>query len=67
MEVNDIESFIKYNCFHKEQKRSFENNGFHAQNLFYNAKEDYFVCTMGQHLEKQVLQSENKIMDIYLG
>jgi Transposase DDE domain len=52
MEINDIEPFVKYNYFHKEQKRSFKNNGFHAQNLFYNAKEDYFVCPMGQHMEK---------------
>jgi len=52
MEVNDIEPFVKYNYFHKEQKRSFKNNGFHTQNLFYNAREDYFVCPMGQHMEK---------------
>lgn len=52
MEINDIEPFVKYNYFHKEQKRSFKNDGFHAQNLFYNAKDDYFVCPMGQHMEK---------------
>lgn len=52
MEINDIEPFVKFNYFHKEQKRSFKNNGFHAQNLYYNAKDDYFVCPMGQHMEK---------------
>jgi transposase len=52
MEVFDIEPFVKYNYFHKEQKKSFKNNGFHAQNLHYNSKEDYFVCPMGQHMEK---------------
>jgi transposase len=52
MEVCDIEPFVKYNYFHKEQKKSFKNNGFHAQNLYYNSKEDYFVCPMGQHMEK---------------
>lgn len=52
MEINDIEPFVKYNYFHKEQKKSFKNNGFHAQNLYYNSKEDYFVCPMGQHMEK---------------
>jgi transposase len=52
MEINDIEPFVKYNYFHKEQKKSFRNNGFIAQNLYYNAKEDYFVCPMGQHMNK---------------
>jgi Transposase DDE domain len=52
MEINDIEPFVKYNYFHKEQKKSFKNNGFLAQNLYYNAIEDYFVCPMGQHMEK---------------
>ena len=51
----------------KNRKDLSKTMAFHAQNLFYNAKEDYFVSTMGQHMEKQVLQSENKIMDIYLG
>lgn len=52
MESNGIEPFVKYNYFHKEQKRSFKNNAFHAQNLFYNSAEDYYVCPMGQHMEK---------------
>jgi len=52
MEINDIESFVKYNYFHMEQKKLFKNNGFLAQNLYYNPKEDYFVCPMGQHMEK---------------
>ncbi len=53
MEAFDIEPFVKYNYFHKEQKKSFKNNGFLAQNLYYNSKEDYFVCPMGQHMEKK--------------
>lgn len=52
MEANGIEPFVKYNYFHKEQKRSFRNNGFHAQNLYYNAQNDYFVCPMGQHMDR---------------
>ena len=50
--TNEIEPFVKYNYFHKEQKRSFKNNGFLVQNLYYNAHDDYFVCPMGQHMEK---------------
>jgi len=52
MQDNDIEAFVKYPLFHAEQKRKFKNNAFIAQNLFYNPEKDYFVCPMGQHMEK---------------
>ncbi|GHT25004.1 hypothetical protein AGMMS4957_19020 [Bacteroidia bacterium] len=32
MENNDIEGFVKYPLFHKEQKKSFKTNAFLAQN-----------------------------------
>ncbi len=53
MEDNDIEAYVKYNYFHAEQKKKFRENGFIAQNLFYNAPDDYFVCPMGQHLQNK--------------
>jgi transposase len=52
MEINDIEPFVKYPLFHAEQKKKYKNNAFLAPNLYYNADEDYFVCPMGQHMEK---------------
>jgi len=52
MQNNDIEPFVKYPLFHAEQKKKYKNNAFLAQNLFYNADNAYFVCPMGQHLEK---------------
>lgn len=52
MESHNIEAFVKYNYFHKEQKRPFKNNIFLPQNLYYNKEEDYYVCPMGQHLVK---------------
>ncbi len=52
MELNEIEPFVKFPYFHKEQKKAFKNNAFIAQNLFYNSQKDYFVCPMGQHMEK---------------
>lgn len=52
MEGNNIEAFVKYNYFHKEQKRALKENIFLVQNLFYNSKDDYYVCPMGQHLIK---------------
>lgn len=60
MEENEIEAFVKYNYFHAEQKNKFRENAFIAQNLYYNATADYFVCPMGQHLEnKGVFKKEN--------
>jgi transposase len=52
MQNNGIECFVKYPMFHKEQKKSFKNNAFLAPNLYYNAEKDYFVCPIGQHMEK---------------
>jgi hypothetical protein len=51
MENAHIEPFVKFTYFHKEQKKSFKNNAFIAQNLYYNSEKDYFVCPMGQHME----------------
>ncbi|KAA6319426.1 hypothetical protein EZS27_030677, partial [termite gut metagenome] len=50
MENADIKPFVKFTYFHKEQKRSFKNDAFLSQNLYYNKEKDYFVCPMGQHM-----------------
>ena len=50
MESNDIEAYVKYNYFHKEQTKAFRNDIFRVENLYYNPQEDYFVCPMGQHM-----------------
>ncbi len=50
LQENELEAFVKYNYFHKESKRSYKNNPFLTPNLFYNAKDNYYVCPMGQHL-----------------
>ena len=52
MEANGMEAYVKYNYFHKEQKRDFRNDIFRLENLYYNAEKDYFVCPMGQHMER---------------
>jgi hypothetical protein len=52
MEENDVEAYVKYNYFHKEQKRAFKNDIFRIENLYYNQDEDYFVCPMGQHMTR---------------
>ncbi len=64
MQRNDIEPFVKFNYFHKEQKRAFKKNGFLSQNLYYNSQEDYYVCPMGQHMNK-VGKKRNKTASGY--
>ena len=61
MESEEIDAYVKYNYFHKEQKLSFKNNPFIQQNFYYNQKEDYFVCPMGQHMQRiKDITQENK-------
>jgi transposase len=52
MEAWGTEAYVKYNYFHKEQKRDFRNDIFRVENLYYNAEGDYFVCPMGQHMTR---------------
>lgn len=46
-----ITPFVKYNYFHKEQKRGYRNNPFISANFFYNREKNYYVCPMGQHMD----------------
>ena len=52
MDTNCTEAYVKYNYFHKEQKRAFQQDIFCAEHLHYNAEDDYFVCPMGQHMTR---------------
>ena len=53
-----IQGYVKYNTFDKEEqtyKSKKKKNGkddFNRNNLHYNAKGDYYVCPMGQHMER---------------
>jgi hypothetical protein len=40
MEAHAIEPFVKFNYFHKEQKKSFVKDAFIAQNLYYNPEKN---------------------------
>lgn len=50
MEENHIDAYVKYNYFHKEQKRAWKKDAFAGHNLFYNKQQDYYICPMGQKL-----------------
>jgi len=52
MEDNAIEAFVKYNYFHKEQRPGYSPNAFCAERFYYNADQDYYVCPMGQHMNR---------------
>jgi transposase len=52
MQSKGIEAYVKYNYFHQEQKRKHKNNPFLVQNLYYNKEEDFYVCPMGQRMNK---------------
>ena len=49
-----IDTYVKYNTFDKEQgtSNSKKNKSLKKEELFYNEKEDYYVCPMGQHMNK---------------
>lgn len=52
MQENGIEAFVKYNFFHKEQRPRYVPNPFHPESLYYNVDQDYYVCPMGQHMNR---------------
>lgn len=47
-----IETFIKYNYFHKEQKKKFRNDPFLSANFYYNGETDGMYCPMGQRMKR---------------
>lgn len=57
LEEKNIETFVKYNTFDKEQgilksKRKKINEDFHRDKLYYNEEKDQYICPMGQPMEK---------------
>lgn len=52
MEEAGIEAYVKYNWFHREQRKHYEPNPFSPQALYYNAEGDYYICPMGQRMER---------------
>jgi Transposase and inactivated derivatives len=49
MEQQQIEAYVKYNYFDKEQQG--KRNTLAADQLHYNPTADYIVCPMGQHMQ----------------
>jgi transposase len=51
-EDNEIEAFIKYNYFHKEDGKKWKSDIHRSENLYYNADLDCFFCPMGQPMKR---------------
>jgi transcription elongation factor Elf1 len=58
LEEKQIEPFVKYSYFHKEQTKKFQSDIRHIENLYYNELEDYFVCPIGQKM--RLVRKETK-------
>lgn len=57
LEEKEIETYVKYNTFDKEQgilksKRKKINEDFHRDTLHYNEEKDQYTCPMGQPMKK---------------
>lgn len=52
MDENDIEAFVKYNWFHKEQRTIYTPDPFHVDSLYYNEEQGCYVCPMGQQMRR---------------
>jgi transposase len=53
LEKLEIEAFVKYNTFDKEQNQNYQskNKTFSKEYLHYNQEKDFYVCPMGQRME----------------
>ena len=50
LEKKRIDSYVKFNYFHMENKRKFRKNPFRKENLPYDSATDSFTCPAGQRL-----------------
>jgi hypothetical protein len=47
---NDVEAFVKYQYFHKEQSKKWRTDPYRTENLLYDEKNDIYTCPMGQQM-----------------
>lgn len=53
LEEQQLENYLKYNTFHKEQTRKYQKDKFQAGNLPYDPEHDRFICPQGRFLTYQ--------------
>ena len=53
LEGKQVEAYVKYNYFHMEQhKKGKATPDFHQDKLYYNKDDDFYICPMGQKMNK---------------
>lgn len=51
LSTNEINNYVKYNYFDKEQKKTRKDkNPFTTDKLYYNKEQNYYICPMGQQM-----------------
>src|SRR5512138_447634 len=50
LENNDVEAFVKYQYFHKEQSKKWKEDPYRTENLLYDESDDSYSCPMGQKM-----------------
>jgi hypothetical protein len=61
LENNDVEAFVKYQYFHKEQSKKWKDDPCRTENLPYDQKSDSYTCPMGQQMN--FIKEKTKITD----
>lgn len=51
LESNDVEAFVKYPYFHKEQSKKWKDDPYRTDNLPYDENDDSYTCPMGQKIK----------------
>ncbi|WPZ09366.1 IS1182 family transposase [Roseivirga spongicola] len=52
LQEEQVEPYVKYNYFHKEQTKKWQQDPFKVNNLHYDEQSDKLYCPMGQPMEK---------------
>lgn len=47
---NNVEAFVKYRYFHKEQSKKWKDNPYRTENLPNDENDDSYSCPMGQKM-----------------
>lgn len=61
LENNNVEAFVKYQYFHKEQSKKWRTDPCRIENLPYDKKSDSYTCPMGQQMD--FIREKIKITD----
>lgn len=58
LKAKDIEGYVKYNYFHKEQKKSFKKQIYRVENLKYDKSKDEYICPNNKRLQYEGTHTE---------